>query len=130
MSISRKLLSGLFALLILGVHLSFSIGEEPSYQEEGQDQLMDIFKTDYSISPTNYSNLYEYKYVSADGLTEKWYCSYMPKIDGLTRSDNPDDISSTDHWDYAKGKQCDILEEQAYLYCGPVSLYFKPNKPE
>lgn len=102
----------LWALLMLVCILTCALPLSAVGEESG-NELLELFKTDYEVTGVRYDGFYENKYVSEDGQTEKWYCSHLPEIDGLKRTEEQGDrIYPSD----AAQKACDIKERHAHLY--------------
>lgn len=107
--------------------MSVSKGENELAQEETQVPLIDMVKTEYEIIDANYDLTVEYRYISADKKTEKWYFSYLPFIDGLTRtSDKPRSAILV----YQEGESCDIMEAHVHGYYNLSEGYIMPFESE
>lgn len=123
----RRFFSGLMALLIAGVPMHIAVAEDQIVTEETQVSLIDMFKTDCEITDANYDQTVEYRYLSADGKTEKWYFSYLPEIDGLKRTN---DAPRESKLFYEAGEKCDIREPHVHGYFNLDEYYIMPFDSE
>lgn len=112
----KKTIAALLCLIMLVCLLPLAAAEEAAF--EPVPAFMDLFKLDYEITDPVYSNFLENKYVSEDGTIEKWYCSYLPTIDGLKRTEE------TRRCDLVMEEPCDIQEEHAHLYYEDKEKYY------
>jgi len=111
----RRLL--VFILVLCLIPGSFLLASAES------NELIEMFRTEYEIINPDYDDFYEYRYVSEDGEIEKWYCSYLPEIDGLKRTEEKRWL---EFWNDPE-EICDIEQEHAHLHFERGTGFFRPS---